>query len=453
MRLATLALALAGALSLPAHATQDFPDDFLFEEEFSFLTLEDSSGQWLVDVELTSATAFGFEHLPTFTDALAGQSFWFSIDGGAPAGLDTLDLLGWDQPSVDQGTVYYGGTRAPLAVDISYSLMANGARSATLLEVVDITNTGDAAIDLSWFVLTDWDLSDGWIDRGYTVYDPLSIGQHGWNGNEGVVTILDTGGADATAWEVSSFPDLLDEIDSGLPGFNLVNGDTSNGQGVASDDYMNGFQLDYLDLQPGKTVSLTVEKSLELGSLTSPFNPILPDAGSGLPGDPFGFTFPVDDSDIIYWVDPVVAVGYEYVNRGGLNFATFTVPGPAVGLPSLGDDLFGLYLYDPLLGDYAASPALILNGADPTANTVDFTALVGAGGVDRFLVADIEPEAGLDPTDPTAFVAGLSFVGTGIANFDMIARTTNYPVSAPPLPMLLGLALAGLVLAGRRRYG
>ena len=114
------------------------------------------------------------------------------------------------------------------------------------------------------------------------------------------------------------------------------------------------------------------------------FNPLAP----GAPDDVFLplvdsqgiFHFDLDvTSDTRVFIDPLVAVGYDYVK--GANDPNFA----SVLLPEVGDDLFNLFLF---------------NGTDWVFHQVlqaGTEYLFGQSGVPRFRISGIEASAGLDP--------------------------------------------------------
>ena len=127
-------------------------------------------------------------------------------------------------------------------------------------------------------------------------------------------------------------------------------------------------------------------------------------------------------------IDPEVAVGYDYaIGEGDPLFRS-------VKLPSFGDGLYGLSLWDGTAYSFQTSLA---------AGTEYFFA---GTGVARFRIDGIETAAGLNPSDPTAFVTTLTFAGSGRFTGTM----TPITVTVVPEPASLALWAAGLLFVGGR---
>lgn len=161
-------------------------------------------------------------------------------------------------------------------------------------------------------------------------------------------------------------------------------------------------------------------------------NPILPVIDPENPGE-YSFEFAITDSDPIF-IDPDVAIGYDYIVDSGPNISS-------VLLPSIGDDIFDLWFFDNLLGEWYDT------GTDLTSGIwFDFTQ-----PVEEFRIMGIEVDEMLDPTDPTVFVTGLLFDSTGIINMNQNAVTTFVGDSTSvPEPETLILLIAALGLMTRR---
>jgi uncharacterized repeat protein (TIGR01451 family) len=130
---------------------------------------------------------------------------------------------------------------------------------------------------------------------------------------------------------------------------------------------------------------------LKPGAPPSVFMPVVKDVDGVLT---YSFDIDVVSGEAIF-IDPEVAIGYDYqIGSGDPNFNS-------VLLPQAGNNLFDLYLWN---GSSFVFHAIVESG-------VEFP--FPAGGVDRFRVLGIEPSAGLDPNDVTAFVTGLTFVSSG----------------------------------------
>ncbi len=163
----------------------------------------------------------------------------------------------------------------------------------------------------------------------------------------------------------------------------------------------------------------------------SPGNPLLPVDGNVEDGvfefAPFDITAEGPGGSTFLFIDPVIAIGYEYTVSGGPKFLEIL-------LPTLGDaDGYDIELL--VSGDWQKVGEVAEGG------TFTF-----AEAVSRFRVMGIDPDLELDPTNPVAFVTGVKFDGTGTVQLTMEA------VTAPiPEPQTYALFAAGLALLAARR--
>jgi hypothetical protein len=168
-------------------------------------------------------------------------------------------------------------------------------------------------------------------------------------------------------------------------------------------------------------VTVYVDRVYKLGDV--PFDPLLP-AEVGDEG--WIFNFSIHDSLTPIYIDPTVAIGYDFFRDSGPNFAS-------VLLPSVGDNHYELWLWN---GSSWADSGTDLTGGSPYA--------FPSGGVDKFRILGIEPSAGLDPLNTTAFVTGLWFTDTGPVSMRQVPITT--PVPGAVMLGGLGLSFAGWLL-------
>ena len=158
----------------------------------------------------------------------------------------------------------------------------------------------------------------------------------------------------------------------------------------------------------------------------SPSNPLMPVVEDGS----FNFEFAVPSPTTRIFIDPFIAVGYDYVVNSGPNMQT-------VVLPTVPGDIDGYDLYGGLLFD------VFLAHVNP-GDIFDF----GPGGVSRFAVRDIDIAANLDPADAAAFVTGLTFVSAGIVDMSQTPVSVFVNGSAVPIPGTLYLLALGLLAIG-----
>jgi hypothetical protein len=169
----------------------------------------------------------------------------------------------------------------------------------------------------------------------------------------------------------------------------------------------------------------------------SPPNVFLPLVIPG-PVPVYSFNATVDAGQTIF-IDPVAAIGYEYaIGAYDPNFASVTLPS------GIGNNLYDLYLFNGYKYFFKAR----VEGGVP----YNF----GRRGVDRFLILGIEKEAGLDPNNPTAFITGLTFTGSGKFSGTMTPITESAEakiIGGGWMPSPAGAYKENPALAGQAVFG
>jgi hypothetical protein len=168
---------------------------------------------------------------------------------------------------------------------------------------------------------------------------------------------------------------------------------------------------------PGYTFTFRQFPTFAAGSGATPAQPLAPSGTDPLLGFLFGFNTG-SAGDNFFWIDPLVAVGYDYEITGS-NVTSIVVP----ALP--GDSSFGLSLFD---GSNFVFDQTITGGVAHN---------FAPGGVSKFRVDAIDPGEALDPTDPLAFVTGMTFADPNatvqVAMLPLTFNTDPQP-SEPPGP-------------------
>lgn len=331
-------------------------------------------------------------------------------DFSAPAGL-------WQTPFSKAG----GGT---LSFSLSQAFQITDFYS---LDSVQITARDDPADP------------NGWFDRSIRVSSNVFPFFH--PGFTEVTVNLDT----STSWDyyqsrLDASGNLLTFVDTArgfeitdvLSNFNglFINGRFANGPNNT------GF-LDNVVLKDN-----TVLRGLPEGMLgLTQINPIMPLSNRLFPDDPpltLHFQFGTLQN-LQRFIDPEIAIGYDYIVNDGPNFASVLLPSIA------GDDgLYEIYLWD----ESSLGFDIFLASVD-----ADITYFFGGDGVDRFRVLGIDQAALLDPTDLVAFVTGLTFVSDGDVDMTMTPVTFD-AVPEPGTLSLLGAGILGTAAMRRRKgYG
>ncbi|MGY0638652.1 MAG: nidogen-like domain-containing protein [Paraglaciecola chathamensis] len=166
-------------------------------------------------------------------------------------------------------------------------------------------------------------------------------------------------------------------------------------------------------------------------------NPILPVIDPENPTD-YNFEFVIIEPETPIFIDPDVAVGYDYIVNSGPNITSVMLP------TGFGDDVYDLWLWDAALMDWFDTGEDLLGGV-----TYDFDT-----AVDRFRILGIEASEMVDPTDPNAFVTALTFDAAGVINMNQNAITEFVDdAQAVSAPAGLGIfALSLLVFLRARKH-
>jgi Nidogen-like len=188
---------------------------------------------------------------------------------------------------------------------------------------------------------------------------------------------------------------------------------------------------------------------------TEPANPLLPTAND--PNAPLPNTLPPDNLppgaipvqvpgyNFFFnialarriFIDPDIAIGYDYIANSGPKFKTVTLP--KVGT----DEAFDLYLWDGT--KWIFSRALGANLEH------DF----GVDGVERFRILGIDTTANLDPTNTQAFVTGLTFATAGDVNMNqnpIVIKVQTAGTPPPPAASSGGGGGGGCVASSGNRF-
>lgn len=249
---------------------------------------------------------------------------------------------------------------------------------------------------------------------------------------------------------------LLNRADTGLGNFDIVfrydqlqwtTGDVSSGI-PAQAGFDAGNNRDFFTLPGSRTAAVTDLANLSNVSTgtpglwsfqvrenalpgSTPENPLMP----VVIGDQWHFDFNIGNINQRVFIDPDVAIGYDYFSDSGPLFASVLLP------TGIGDGLYDLWAWN------AATAAWFDTGSDITGG-VPYN--FAAGGVDRFRIRGIEESANINPLNVNGFVTGLTFVAPGAVSVRQVALSTAAAVPEPGT-VLAGWALCAVVGMSRVR--
>jgi hypothetical protein len=205
-----------------------------------------------------------------------------------------------------------------------------------------------------------------------------------------------------------------------------------NGQGTAFYTLPGSRTNDVLDLVNTSNGLWTFAVRNGLAPGSEPSNPLMPVVVDGA----FTFNFNVVLNQRV-WVDPLIATGYDYVLADGSpDFASLIIN------DAFGDGLYDLWLWDGT------------NYVDSGIDLQEDQEFFFAPGTRRFSIRGIETSAELDPTDPNAFIVGLTFAQAGVVNLTQTPITVFVDPGTPgsvPEPATAWLAVGALVLVARKK--
>ncbi|CCI04075.1 HAF repeat-containing PEP-CTERM protein [Microcystis aeruginosa] len=370
----------------------------------------------------TQATGMvGLGDLPGgyFSSGASGVSADGSVVVGSSRSANGIEAFRWTQAT---GMVGLGDLPGGIFQSLASAVSADGS------VVVGIGNsTQDGLYSNEAF---RWTQATGMVGLGDLPGGYFSSSALGVSADGSVVVGTGNDGNEAFIWNSAQGMRSLQQVltnDYGLDltGWFLKEANAISADGltiVGSGTNPNGLTEAWIARLDGEPVS-------QPG--TTPTNPLLPTPN---PSNPDGFIFSgvivgnngLGTTNPIYF-DPIVAVGYDYAVTGGPLFASVLIPN---ALPQ-GDSNFILEL--PGFGNYSlvAGTTFNLLGVNPL-------------GFSDFRISDIDPAEMLDPTNPTAFVTGLTFTAAGTVTVTQnpIVQNTG-GVSVPEPSNLLGLGLLG----------
>jgi len=206
-------------------------------------------------------------------------------------------------------------------------------------------------------------------------------------------------------------------------------GDASNGSGglggiPANAGYDAGDRINFFSLPGSRTGAILDVVNQSNVSLTTPglwrFNFTADSAPGDTPGNPlmpvivddsFEFTFPVQPGRT-FFIDPEIAIGYDYAVSGGPLFASVTAP-TGINVSNIFDLVFG------------TTTVPITGGSEYIFGTPQ----------SNFRIEGIDLAANLDPTNPLAFITGVSFNSSGTVNVTQTPITFNTSSVPGPIPL------------------
>jgi len=376
-----------------------------------------------------------FQAPPIFlqSDILNDAPINGSIDGPSDFGILAPFTTSVDVSCSGCGSVYLGVSEDYSSIAYTWDGVAeagstSNARNTFQLVIIDRTEPGTP---------TEF-VNDTPVTNDYDI--EFRYGQLEWDGSSGDENDIGVAGI------ITDLNGVQDENllpSSGTTGVaeELTTGSNVGEAGVWRFSFVDGQLTNSLDNILAEEPPVPQDPtSTGTGSGTSddPFMPV--EGASDLPG--WFFDLVVAPEEIVF-IDPDVAVGYDYFVDSGENFASVVLP------TGFDDNAFELWLMTP---DGWKLDQEITGGVEH---------FFAQDGVSQFRILGIDVDAMLDPADARAFVTGVSFEGNPLGGTQsqqvrQVAITefvddSATSVSEPSGLALMLIAMGGLVFVARRK--
>lgn len=181
------------------------------------------------------------------------NQFWYRIGStNKENDINTLNLIGINQtePGSNQLSATYAGTDFEIALNFKLDGNAPNSHISSLLENIEIKNTGSEQLDFHLFNYTDFDLTENGQDD--TVKISRDIATQFDNSTVAKEVIKPS----ANYYQVSPFPNILDALTDNFPTT------LSNFAGPLTDENAYAFQWDFV-LEPEKSFTIKDYKSIK----------------------------------------------------------------------------------------------------------------------------------------------------------------------------------------------
>lgn len=178
------------------------------------------------------------------------NAFWYRVGSeGRENSINTLNLIGLNQPAGNQVSVAYAGTGFEIALNSTLDGGAQGSGISKLFENTTIKNTGSKQLDFHFFNYTDFDLTENGKQ------DTTIIGSGMATVSDNITLAKEVVSPASNSYQVSPIFNILDSLADSSPTT------LTNFSGPVTGDTAHAFEWD-LALDPGKSFSINDYKSI-----------------------------------------------------------------------------------------------------------------------------------------------------------------------------------------------